>query len=59
MMELIQEQLVYVVSAGIFNFIDGNYIVLDYQDRKYYFEVFDNLIEEYGLIYTKSEWKLL
>ena len=46
----------YVVSAGIFNFIDGNYIALDYQDKKYYFEVFDNSIEEYGLIYTRSEW---
>src|SRR3989304_7652374 len=49
----------YIVSAGIFNFIDGNYIALDYRDKKYYFEVFDNSIEEYGLIYTKSEWKQL
>ncbi|CAG0958199.1 partial Teichoic acids export ATP-binding protein TagH, partial [Methanosarcinales archaeon] len=47
----------YVVSAGIFNFIDGNYIALDYHDKKYYFEVLDNSIEEYGLIYTKSKWK--
>jgi len=47
----------YIVSAGIFNFINGNYIPLDYQDKKYYFEVFDNSIEEYGLIYTRSEWK--
>ncbi|MBZ0174883.1 MAG: ABC transporter ATP-binding protein [Candidatus Methanoperedens sp.] len=47
----------YVVSAGIFNFVDGNYIALDYHDKKYYFEVFDNSIEEYGLIYTRSEWK--
>jgi ABC-type polysaccharide/polyol phosphate transport system ATPase subunit len=47
----------YIVSAGIFNFIDGNYIAIDYQDKKYYFEVFDNSIEEYGLIYTRSEWK--
>ncbi len=48
----------YIVSAGIFNLIKGNYIVLDYQDKKFYFEAFDNSIEEYGLIYTKSEWKL-
>ena len=48
----------YVVSAGIFNFVDGNYIALDYHDKKYYFEVFDNSIEEYGLIYAKSEWKI-
>ncbi len=49
----------YVVSAGIFEFLDGNYIAIDYQDRRFYFEVFDNSIEEYGLIYTKSKWKLL
>lgn len=49
----------YIISVGIFNFIDGNYIALDYQDGKYYFEVHDNSIEEFGLIHTKSEWKQL
>jgi lipopolysaccharide transport system ATP-binding protein len=49
----------YIISAGIFNFLKGNYIVLDYHDRKFYFEVLDNSIEEYGLIYTESEWKQL
>ncbi|MFZ3383027.1 MAG: Wzt carbohydrate-binding domain-containing protein, partial [Candidatus Methanoperedens sp.] len=49
----------YVVSAGLFNFIDGNYIALDFQDRKYYFEVLEYSTEEFGLIHINSEWKLL
>jgi len=36
----------YVVSAGIFNFIDGNYIALDYQDK--------NTILRYLIIQLKN-----
>ena len=49
----------YVFSVGIFIYENNTYVALDYQHKRFYFEVFDNSIEEYGLIYVKSKWKFI